>query len=107
MNCPASLATLIAVDILGLSHSVAIIPANVTDRKGILTALDPVAAQMIGIQSILADSGYMGQPFADSIKECLDQIVTVQIAKCHMGENISRQPSTITGCRTIDASSGM
>lgn len=29
----------------------------------------------------LADSGYVGQPFADSVKETLSKAVTVQIAK--------------------------
>jgi len=33
------------------------------------------------VQSVLADSGYVGQPFAQAVKETLGEEVTVQIAK--------------------------
>ena len=33
------------------------------------------------IQSVLVDSGYVGQPFAQAVKKTLDEAVTVQIAK--------------------------
>lgn len=33
------------------------------------------------IQSVLADSGYVGQPFAQGVRDILGEAVTVQIAK--------------------------
>ena len=33
------------------------------------------------VQSVLADSGYVGQPFAQGVREALGEAVTVQIAK--------------------------
>ena len=33
------------------------------------------------MQSVLADSGYTGEPFAESVRETLGEGVTVQIAK--------------------------
>ena len=33
------------------------------------------------MQSVLADSGYVGQPFAQGVRENLGEQVTVQIAK--------------------------
>ena len=33
------------------------------------------------IQNVLADSGYLGQPFAQAVKQTLGEAVTVQIAK--------------------------
>ena len=69
----------IAVDTQGLPHAVAVTTANVTDRKGALEAFDRCRANLKGVQSVLADSGYTGQPFAGAVKEALG--ATVQIAK--------------------------
>ena len=33
------------------------------------------------MQNVLADGGYVGQPFAQAVKETLGETVTVQIAK--------------------------
>ena len=33
------------------------------------------------VQSVLADSGYVGKPFAQGVREALGEAVTVQIAK--------------------------
>ena len=33
------------------------------------------------VQSVLADAGYVGQPFAQGVQEILGEAVTVQIAK--------------------------
>ncbi|MDO9100923.1 MAG: transposase, partial [Candidatus Nitrotoga sp.] len=54
---------------------------EVTDRKGALQAMRHCKANLSTIQSVLADSGYMGQPFAQGVQEILGQAVTVQIAK--------------------------
>ena len=69
----------IAVDTQGLPHAIAVTTANVTDRKGALQALGRCAADLQAVQSILADGGYVGQPFAEAVEELLG--AEVQIAK--------------------------
>ena len=69
----------IAVDAQGLPHAIAVTTANVTDRKGALQALGRCAADLQAVQSILADGGYVGQPFAEAVEELLG--AEVQIAK--------------------------
>lgn len=71
----------IAVDTLGLPHTVAITTAEVTDRKGALAALKRCKPTLSRVQKLLCDSGYTGQPFAQGIKDILGEDVTVQIAK--------------------------
>lgn len=71
----------IAVDTQGLPHAVAVTTAEVTDRKGALKALERCKPGLTRVQSLLADSGYVGQPFAQSVREILGEHVTVQIAK--------------------------
>lgn len=50
-----------------------------TDRKGALQALDRCAADLQAVQTLLADSGYVGQPFAQAVEALLG--AEVQIAK--------------------------
>lgn len=50
-----------------------------TDRKGALQALSRCSADLQAVQSILADGGYVGQPFAHAVEELLG--AKVQIAK--------------------------
>ena len=69
----------IAVDTQGLPHAIAVTTADVTDRKGALQALGRCATDLREVQSILADGGYQGQPFADAVSELLG--AEVQIAK--------------------------
>ncbi|WP_333708774.1 IS5 family transposase [Malikia spinosa] len=71
----------IAVDTQGLPHAVAVTTAEVTDRKGALQALERSKFGLSRVQSLLADSGYMGQPFAQGVQDILGGHVTVQIAK--------------------------
>ena len=71
----------IAVDTQGLPHAVAVTTANVTDRKGALQALERCKSRLGQVQSLLADSGYVGQPFAQGVQEILGGHMTVQIAK--------------------------
>jgi transposase len=71
----------IALDTQGFSHAVAVTTAEVTDRKGALQALGRCKANLGQVQSVLADSGYVGQPFAQAVKETLGEAATVQIAK--------------------------
>ena len=69
----------IAVDTQGLPHAIAVTTADVTDRKGALLALGRCAAELQTVQRILADGGYVGQPFAQAVEELLG--AQVQIAK--------------------------
>ena len=69
----------IAVDTQGLPHAIAVTTADVTDRKGALIALGRYAADLQAVQSILADGGYVGQPFAQAVEKLLG--AEVQIAK--------------------------
>ncbi|TXT28392.1 MAG: IS4 family transposase [Rhodocyclaceae bacterium] len=69
----------IAVDTQGLPHAIAVTTADVTDRKGALLALGRCAADLQTVQCLLADGGYVGQPFALAVEELLG--AQVQIAK--------------------------
>ena len=69
----------IAVDTQGLPHAIAVTTADVTDRKGALLALGRCAVHLQPVQSILADGGYVGQPFAQAVEALLG--AQVQIAK--------------------------
>ena len=71
----------IAVDTQGLPHAVAVSTAEVTDRKGALQAMQRCAARLTRVQSALCDSGCVGQPFEQGVKDILGKHVTVQIAK--------------------------
>lgn len=52
-----------------------------TDRKGALLAFERSKARLGRVQSVLADSGYVGRPFAQGVQTILGEHVTVQIAK--------------------------
>ena len=71
----------IGVDTQGFPHAVAVTTAEVTDRKGALQAMRRCKTNLCRIQNVLADNGYVGQPFAQAVKETLGEEVTVQIAK--------------------------
>ena len=71
----------IGVDTQGFPHTVAVTTAEVTDRKGALQAMSRCKASLSNVQSVLADAGYVGAPFAQGVQEILGEAVTVQIAK--------------------------
>ena len=71
----------IGVDTQGLPHAIAVTTAEVTDRKGALQAMQRSKDGLGEGQSVLADSGYVGEPFAQGVRETLGDAVTVQIAK--------------------------
>ena len=71
----------IAVDTQGLPHAIGVTTAEVTDRKGALQALERCEPDLGQVQSLLCDSGYTGEPFAEGVQEILGEHVTVQIAK--------------------------
>lgn len=62
-----------------LPHAVAVTTADITDRQGALLALNRCAAELTAVRSILADGGYVGQPFAQAVDELLG--AKVEIAK--------------------------
>jgi transposase len=69
----------IAVDTQGFPHAVAVTTADVTDRKGALLALKRCTNSLKDVQTVLADGGYVGKPFAHGVKELIN--AKVQIAK--------------------------
>jgi transposase len=69
----------IAVDTQGFPHALAVTTADKTDRQGALMALALHKASLIGVVNVLADGGYTGQPFADSVHDLLG--ASVEIAK--------------------------
>ncbi|MDO1528516.1 IS5 family transposase [Fulvimonas sp. R45] len=71
----------IAVDTQGLPHAIAVTTAEVTDRRGALQAFEHCKAGLGQVRSVLADSGYVGRPFAQGTQAILGEHVTVQIAK--------------------------
>jgi len=71
----------IAVDTQGFPHAVAVTTADVTDHKGALIALERCKPSLNRVQSLLCDSGYVGEPFAQGVQAILGENVTVQIAK--------------------------
>lgn len=64
-----------------MTHAVAVSAADLTDRKGALQALERCKPNLAQVQSLLADGGYVGEPFAQGVREILDERVTVQIAR--------------------------
>ena len=69
------------VDTQGFPHAVAVTTAEVTDRKGALQAMRRCTASLGKVQSVLADAGYVGEPFALGVRKILGEAATVQIAK--------------------------
>jgi transposase len=55
------------------------LPNALPDRKGALEAMDRCKPNLHQVKRVLVDSGYAGQPFADSVKERLK--ATVQVVK--------------------------
>lgn len=69
----------IAVDTQGLPHAIHVTTANVTDRRGAFEAFLCQKDVLSEVKNVLADAGYTGDPFADSVKKLLG--CTVEIAK--------------------------
>jgi transposase len=70
----------IAVDILGLPHAVAVNTAEVTDGKGALQAFKRCKGGLDRLQSVLCDSGYLGKPFAQGMREIVGEQVAYPCA---------------------------
>ena len=69
----------IAVDTQGLPHAIAVTTADITDRRGALTAFMHHQDSLSEVRSILVDGGYTGEPFADETYMILG--ASVQVAK--------------------------
>ena len=69
-----------AVDTQGLPHAIAVTTANVTDRAGALAAFSLNKKKALSeMKNVLADSAYIGEPFAAGVHDMLS--ATVEIAK--------------------------
>lgn len=74
----------IAVDVLGLPHTIYITTANINDRQGAIEMFqshqddyqfynkDNLENNLQNVQNVLADGGYTGENFANSITEILN-----------------------------------
>ena len=69
----------IAVDTQGFPHAIHITTAEITDRAGALEAFFLNQTSLSNVQNVLADGGYTGDNFANSVQEILG--CTVEIAK--------------------------
>jgi hypothetical protein len=65
----------LAVDTQGLPHASEVTTADVTDRKAALQALGRCEGSLGQVQSLLCDSGYVGQPFEHGTKDILGEQV--------------------------------
>jgi transposase len=69
----------IAVDTNGLPHMIHITTANVTDRAGAIAGFSLHKTGLSKVENVLADGGYIGDPFASMVREILG--ASVEIAK--------------------------
>lgn len=67
----------IGVDSQGLPHFIAVTTANVTDRQGALGGMKNHRHVLDSVQTVLADGGYTGKPFAQEVSRLLGAEVTV------------------------------
>jgi transposase len=69
----------IAVDTQGLPHAICITTANVTDRAGASLMFETAKDNLAEVQNVLADGGYRGEKFAETVNELLS--ATVEVVK--------------------------
>lgn len=69
------------MDTQGLPHAVTLTAAEMTDRKGALQALKHCKPTLYLVHSVLCDSGYVGEPCAQGVREVRGEHVPVQMAK--------------------------
>ncbi|GHU51827.1 IS5 family transposase [Spirochaetia bacterium] len=58
----------IAVDVLGLPHAMSVTTANETDRNGAALMIGCAVSNLSKCQKVLADGGYTGEKFAESVR---------------------------------------
>jgi transposase len=69
----------LAVDMQGLPHAIHVTTANITDRAGALETFSLHQTSLGDVTNVLADAGYTGNKFADSVRDILG--CPVEIAK--------------------------
>jgi transposase len=67
----------IAVDSQGLPHAMTITAANVTDRQGANDMFSAYQQALVDVAKVLADGGYTGTPFQESVRESIGAIVEI------------------------------
>jgi hypothetical protein len=75
--------------------------ADVTDRTGALKALGRCQETLSRVQSVLCDSGYVGEPFEQGVKVIVGEHVTVQITGEIGSDARVGQNSWLTGLMRI------
>lgn len=77
----------IGVDILGLPHMIMLTPADVTDRKGAIWMIEyysDVTENLKSLIKVMADGGYTGKNFSDSVNElCRAEVEIVKRNELH------------------------
>jgi transposase len=69
----------IAVDTQGLPHDICITTADITDREGSITMFKSDSENFSRVENVLADGGYTGKKFSNSVKETIN--ASVEVAK--------------------------
>jgi transposase len=67
----------IGVDTNGLPHAIRVTTANISDKAGAVAMATDHQDTLADVENVLVDGGYIGQPFADAIKEAIDEKVEV------------------------------
>ena len=75
----------LAVDILGIPHGVHAATADFTDRDGAIELAVINAGKYESVETVLADSAYTGESFANAIKGLIDaKVEVVKRNEAHM-----------------------
>jgi hypothetical protein len=82
---------------LGFSHAMAVTPAEMTGCKRALQALERTKGSSTKVQSLLADAGFVGEPFALGVHEILGQHVPVQPVKRRRTAQVCCDSQTVGG----------
>lgn len=69
----------LAVDTQGLPHTIGVTTANVTDRQAAIDVFETYKEDLNEVKKVLADGGYTGAAFAESVQETMG--ADVEIAK--------------------------
>jgi len=64
-------------DPISPSQGVTVTAANSTDRAGALEIFENTKQNLGSVEKVLADGGYTGEPFQNSVKEILDAVVEI------------------------------
>ena len=62
----------LAVDSRGLPHMLHLTTANISDKAGAIEMITARGDHFQGVEKVLVDGGYSGEPFAQFVREKLD-----------------------------------